>query len=174
MNAGASPTGQAFAVRNCDALFSTTSRGKLDETAVHVQRVKAAAREQGREIDVYTVGVVTCRPTIAQAQEYYRHCVIENADWGAVDAIMGMRGVSAANQTPDEFQRIRMHTANGLGGLPLIGDPEGVADGLARLHAAGLTGIAVSFVNYADELPYFCDEVLPRLERLGLRERVRP
>jgi hypothetical protein len=27
----------------------------------------------------------------------------------------------------------------------------------------------VSFVNYLDELPYFCAEVLPRLERLGLR-----
>ena len=35
----------------------------------------------------------------------------------------------------------------------------------------GLTGIAVSFVNYLDELPYFCAEVLPRLERLGLREK---
>ena len=33
------------------------------------------------------------------------------------------------------------------------------------------TGIAVSLVNYADELPYLCDEVLPRLERAGLRQR---
>jgi FMNH2-dependent dimethyl sulfone monooxygenase len=31
-------------------------------------------------------------------------------------------------------------------------------------------GIAVSFVNYLDDLPYFCDEVLPRLARMGLRE----
>jgi len=28
----------------------------------------------------------------------------------------------------------------------------------------------VSFVNYFDELPYFCAEVLPRLARSGLRE----
>jgi alkanesulfonate monooxygenase SsuD/methylene tetrahydromethanopterin reductase-like flavin-dependent oxidoreductase (luciferase family) len=41
---------------------------------------------------------------------------------------------------------------------------------LARLADAGLTGIAVSFVNYLDELPYFCAEVLPRLARLGLRD----
>ena len=27
------------------------------------------------------------------------------------------------------------------------------------------------FVNYLEELPYFCDEVLPRLERMGLREK---
>jgi len=28
----------------------------------------------------------------------------------------------------------------------------------------------VSFVNYLDELPYFCAEVLPRLVRSGVRE----
>jgi hypothetical protein len=27
-------------------------------------------------------------------------------------------------------------------------------------------------VNYLNELPYFCDEVLPRLARLGVRETV--
>ncbi len=43
----------------------------------------------------------------------------------------------------------------------------------ARFAAAGLRGIGVSFVNYAAELPYFCDEVLPRLERIGLREKRR-
>ena len=40
---------------------------------------------------------------------------------------------------------------------------------LIELSRAGLTGIAVSLVNYADELPFFRDEVLPRLERVGLR-----
>jgi hypothetical protein len=57
-----------------------------------------------------------------------------------------------------------------MGGLPLVGDPDSVTRQLAELAAAGLTGIAVSFVNYLDELPYFCAEVLPRLARLGLRE----
>jgi FMNH2-dependent dimethyl sulfone monooxygenase len=33
-------------------------------------------------------------------------------------------------------------------------------------------GIALSFVNYLDELPYFCAEVLPRLVRLGARSGV--
>ena len=34
-----------------------------------------------------------------------------------------------------------------------------------RLPSAGVRGIAVSFVNFLEELPYFCDEVLPRLVR---------
>jgi dimethylsulfone monooxygenase len=41
---------------------------------------------------------------------------------------------------------------------------------MAQLAALGLKGIAVSFVNYLDELPFFCAEVLPRLARSGLRD----
>jgi dimethylsulfone monooxygenase len=170
MNAGASPTGQAFAIRNCDALFSTISRGiSFEETVQHVAKVKAQARQCGREIDVYTVGVVTCRATAREAADYYSHCIVELADWGAVDNILAMKNITPQTHAPEEFRRIRDHQANGMGGLPLVGDPDNVAHGLAQLAAAGLTGIAVSFVNYLDELPYFCAEVLPRLSRAGLR-----
>jgi FMNH2-dependent dimethyl sulfone monooxygenase len=41
---------------------------------------------------------------------------------------------------------------------------------LARLHAAGFNGAAIDFVNYLDELPYFAQEVMPRLERMGIRK----
>jgi alkanesulfonate monooxygenase SsuD/methylene tetrahydromethanopterin reductase-like flavin-dependent oxidoreductase (luciferase family) len=56
-----------------------------------------------------------------------------------------------------------------MGGLPVVGDPDEVTQQLAELSRAGLRGIGISFVNYADELPYFCDEVLPRLQRMGVR-----
>jgi alkanesulfonate monooxygenase SsuD/methylene tetrahydromethanopterin reductase-like flavin-dependent oxidoreductase (luciferase family) len=171
MNAGASPTGQAFAIRNCDALFSTISRGiSFEATAGHINNVRERARQAGREIDVYTVGVVTCRPTEREAQDYYRHAVIDNADWAAVDNILAMRNVTPQTHAPEEFARLRAHQANGMGGLPLIGDPDAVARDLARLAALGLRGIAVSFVNYLDELPFFCSEVLPRLARARLRD----
>jgi alkanesulfonate monooxygenase SsuD/methylene tetrahydromethanopterin reductase-like flavin-dependent oxidoreductase (luciferase family) len=83
--------------------------------------------------------------------------------------MLALHNITPETHTPEEFQRIRNHRANGAGGMPIIGDPDYVAQQLAELSAAGLTGIAVSFINYADELPYFCDEVLPRLRRLGLR-----
>jgi alkanesulfonate monooxygenase SsuD/methylene tetrahydromethanopterin reductase-like flavin-dependent oxidoreductase (luciferase family) len=170
MNAGASPTGQSFAVRNCDALFSHVSGvERLADTAGHIRAVNALARQAGREIDVYTVGVVTCRPTVREAEAYWRHCIVDNADWAAVDNILAMRNITPATHGPEEFGRLRKHQANGMGGLPLVGDPDTVAQQMARLAEAGLAGIAVSFVNYLDELPYFCAEVLPRLARLGLR-----
>src|SRR5215469_8909911 len=94
--------------------------------------------------------------------------VVDNADWAAVDNILLMKNVTPQMYTPEEFQRIRNHQANGMGGLPLVGDPDSVARDMARLAALGLKGIAVSFVNFLDELPYFCAEVLPRLA--GLRD----
>jgi alkanesulfonate monooxygenase SsuD/methylene tetrahydromethanopterin reductase-like flavin-dependent oxidoreductase (luciferase family) len=69
----------------------------------------------------------------------------------------------------EEYLTQRSHYAQGMGGLPIVGDPDDVARQLIDLSNAGLTGIAVSFVNYIDELPYFCDEVLPRLQRAGIR-----
>ncbi|MGE3156894.1 MAG: LLM class flavin-dependent oxidoreductase [Xanthobacteraceae bacterium] len=171
MNAGASPVGQAFAIRNCDAFFLQASRTSLDETAQHVVAAKTQAKEQGRELGVYTVGVVTCRPTRKEAQEYWNHAIVEHADWNAVDSILALKDITAQNTPAEKFQQIRNGYAQGMGGLPMVGDPDDVANALADLSKAGLTGIAISLVNYLDELPYFCAEVLPRLERMGLRER---
>jgi alkanesulfonate monooxygenase SsuD/methylene tetrahydromethanopterin reductase-like flavin-dependent oxidoreductase (luciferase family) len=170
MNAGASETGRAFALRNCDAFFTNALRRQADETAQHVRDVKAEAASYGREIDVYTVGVVTCRPTGQEAEEYYRHCTFENADWSAVDLILAKKNINRETVGDARFHEHRLGYANGMGGVPVLGDPDSVAGQLAALSRAGLRGIGVSFVNYLDELPYFCAEVLPRLARMGLRE----
>jgi alkanesulfonate monooxygenase SsuD/methylene tetrahydromethanopterin reductase-like flavin-dependent oxidoreductase (luciferase family) len=171
MNAGASPTGRAFAIRNCDAFFTQASRTSMAETAQRVKEAKDDAKAQGRELDVYAVGVVTCRPTRKQAEEYYHYATIENADWSAVDGILGKKNISVATVGEEEFQRQRHHYAHGMGGLLMVGDPDQLAKQLAELSQAGLRGIGFSFVNYLNELPYFCDEVLPRLERIGIRAK---
>ncbi len=123
----------------------------------------------GREIGVFTVGVVTCRPTMKDAKAYHDYCVIDQADWSAVDNMLALRNITPRTVSAQEFQRQRTDYAHGNSGVPIVGDPDYVADKLIELHGAGLNGIAVSFVNYADELPYFRAEVLPRLERQGLR-----
>lgn len=173
MNAGASPVGRSFAVRNCDAFFTSAPKDSLEALTAHVQAVKTEAQQVGRDIDVYTVGVVTCRPTKAQAEDYYRHCIIDNADWSAVDSILAKRKITPETVGADEFVARRKHTANGMGGLPMIGDPDYVAEQLAHLAKGGMRGVGLSFINYKDELPFFCAEVLPRLERMGLRQPVR-
>jgi dimethylsulfone monooxygenase len=169
MNAGASDVGRAFALRNCEAFFTNASRHSRVETETKVRAVKAEAEKFGREIDVYTVGVVTCRPTRKDAEERYRYCAVEQADWSAVDLILAKKNITKDNHSAEDFTLKRTQYANGMGGLPVVGDPDEVAQQLAELSRAGLRGIGISFVNYADELPYFCDEVLPRLQRMGVR-----
>jgi alkanesulfonate monooxygenase SsuD/methylene tetrahydromethanopterin reductase-like flavin-dependent oxidoreductase (luciferase family) len=54
----------------------------------------------------------------------------------------------------------------------IFGTPDHVAEELGRLSEAGFDGAAIIFVNYTEDLPYFVQEVLPRLERRGLRKPV--
>ena len=169
MNAGASPVGRAFAVRNCDAFFMQSSRVSVEETAQRVAAVKAEATATGREIRVFTVGVIICRPTMKEAEDYERHVMVDQADWSAVDRLLAMRNITRDTVPLEEFMRQRAHYAHGNSGVPIVGDPDHVARLLIDLSRSGLSGIAVSLVNYADELPYLRAEVLPRLERAGLR-----
>jgi alkanesulfonate monooxygenase SsuD/methylene tetrahydromethanopterin reductase-like flavin-dependent oxidoreductase (luciferase family) len=177
MNAGSSGTGQAFALRNCDAFFTATSasRSSLEGTSKKVEEVKAQARALGREIEVYTIGQVICRPTQKEADDYHHHANIENADWAAIERMLALRNITRQNTSPEDYATKRnFFAAISVGGYPFVGTPDKVADELATVSRAGVRGIAVSFVNYVDELPYFRDEVLPRLERMGLRSSPLP
>jgi len=51
----------------------------------------------------------------------------------------------------------------------LVGTPDHIADELEKLSSTGLAGTTLAFVDYVKEFPYFRDEVLPRLEKKGLR-----
>src|SRR6267154_139723 len=105
MNAGSSEVGQAFALRNCDAFFVATSgsRTSLEGNAKKVTEIKRAAQNVGREIEVYTVGQVICRPSQKEAEDYYRHAIIENADWGAIDGMLANRNVTPQSIPLEEY-----------------------------------------------------------------------
>jgi dimethylsulfone monooxygenase len=172
MNAGSSQVGRTFALRNCDAFFVATqgSRTSLEGNAKQVAEIKRAAQEFGREIEVYTVGQVICRPSQKEAEDYYRNAIIESADWDAIDGMLANRSITPQTIPPEEYAKKRQYFAsNAVGGYPFVGTPDRVAEELENISKAGVRGIALSFVNYLDELPYFCDEVLPRLMRLGVR-----
>jgi alkanesulfonate monooxygenase SsuD/methylene tetrahydromethanopterin reductase-like flavin-dependent oxidoreductase (luciferase family) len=176
MNAGASGDGQSFAIRNCDAYFTGVRMSAFDEqTGVmtpaiepareYVDAVRAKAAAIGRDVGIFTRAEVTCRPTQREAADYYRYWVEEMADWDAIDHQMKIsRGMTP--DMPGYAERRKQH----LHGFPIVGDPDRVATMLATLSHTGFDGVGISLVNYLDELPYVRDEVLPRLERLGLRK----
>jgi alkanesulfonate monooxygenase SsuD/methylene tetrahydromethanopterin reductase-like flavin-dependent oxidoreductase (luciferase family) len=168
MNAAVSAVGREFALKNCDALFSAVRLAQLDDAAREIAALKADAKRINRDIDVYTVGQVVCRPTRAEAQEYYHYWTHEGADWDAVDSMMQMKG-ETRERDPENYDRRRSALVYGQSGFPMIGSPDDVADALASISEAGFTGIGFSFVNYLRELPFFAQEVLPRLEKRGVR-----
>jgi alkanesulfonate monooxygenase SsuD/methylene tetrahydromethanopterin reductase-like flavin-dependent oxidoreductase (luciferase family) len=173
MNAGRSTVGQAFALKNCDAFFTATadSRHSIEANAKKVAEIKAAARSHGRDIEVYTVGQVVCRPTQQEAMDYYRHAMLDCADWGAIEHMMALKNITRQTVTPEVYAQQQQYFAGkAIGGYPFVGSPDRVAQELANIAKAGIRGIAVSFVNYLNEAPYFFDEVLPRLVRLGVRQ----
>jgi len=172
MNAGSSDVGQAFALRNCDAFFVATSasRTALAGTATKVNEVKTAASALGRDIEVFTVGQVICRPTQKEADDYYQHVNIDNADWGAIDGMLANKSMTPQTMPPAEYEaKRRFFASNSIGGYPFVGTPDRIAEELSIISQAGVRGIGLSFVNFLDEVPYFCDDVLPRLVSQGIR-----
>ena len=172
MNAGSSLAGRLFGTKYCDVIFRHCRT--LESGALDVAETTAEARRFGREVGVYTPGYVICRPTQKEADDYLHYVVDENGDWGAIDyhLAMAMRNNhSLRNASPEQIEAVRRGYAAGHGGYGMVGDPDFVASEMARMSAAGFAGFAFSFVNYNAEFPFFRDEVLPRLERLGLRER---
>jgi alkanesulfonate monooxygenase SsuD/methylene tetrahydromethanopterin reductase-like flavin-dependent oxidoreductase (luciferase family) len=167
MNAGSSPAGRAFSAKNCDVLFRPLR--SLEAGAQEVRDTIAEARAHGREIGVYGNGYMVCRKTRKQAEEYHRYYAEEMGDWDAVDRLISLNQVNSQSYSAEFFKAFRIRFAAGHGGYPMVGDPDSIAEQLAQISAAGFAGMCFSFVNYVDEFPYFRDEVLPRLERLGLR-----
>ncbi|MCW4465308.1 LLM class flavin-dependent oxidoreductase [Glutamicibacter sp. MNS18] len=168
LNAGSSGQGRAYAARNSDFVFTIIP--DIQTGAGIVSAVKEQARsEYNREVGVLTLGHVVCRPTRKEAEQYLEYYAKENADWGAVDYLMGLQGMHAQSFTPQMLQTMRDRFASGHGSLPLVGSPDDVADQIAALHEAGFAGMTLAFVDYVSELEYFGDEVLPRLEARGVR-----
>jgi len=158
MNAGSSGEGRAFALRNCDAWFTSVrhdgsqTRGRLETAIPKIQEARAEARMHGREIGVFTVGVVVCRPTRKEADEYHRYVTLEHADWGA--------SITRSNEGSRQAAARRCRTPS-----PSLREWTRwtAVDRHSRRRGRNFRAneprwifrIGLSFVNYADELPYF-------------------
>jgi alkanesulfonate monooxygenase SsuD/methylene tetrahydromethanopterin reductase-like flavin-dependent oxidoreductase (luciferase family) len=153
MNAGQSGPGLDFAVRNADYLFRAIQ--EMSVAKAEVAQVKAQSKALGREVGVFTNAYCVCRPTVKEAEEFHHYYAVENANPDLSDEVKA---------------EIKLRMAGGNSAYPLIGDPDTIAEKMQMLSEIGFSGIAMGLVNYLDELPYFRDEVLPRLERLGLRQ----
>ena len=171
MNAGSSEAGRGFAIRHSDLHFDAVETAEA--STPRIAETKRLARERGREIQVWTPVGIVCRPTQREADDYLQY-VVEHADWGAIGYLADLH--AREGRPPADPQRLVHSAHNPLarralarGSYCVVGDPDAIAREFARLRTAGLDGLAINFVDYLRELPYFAAEVLPRLEKLGLR-----
>ncbi|MCX8567845.1 LLM class flavin-dependent oxidoreductase [Aminobacter sp. MET-1] len=167
LNAAGSDHGRKFAIQNADFLF--TPAIDLARSKDEIAALKAQSKEAGRAVDVLTFSHVVCRPTEKEALDFLNYSARENADWDAVDNLVKLQFAHAQSFPHDLLALIRDRMAAGHGGFPLVGTPEQVADGITELHETGFRGTTLSFVDYAEEFPYFRDNVLPILEARGVR-----
>lgn len=170
LNAAGSGQGRDFAIRNADFLF--TPAIDLDRSTAEIAELKQQAQVANRKVGVLTFSHIVCRPTEKEAQDYLQYFGKDNADWDAVDNLVKLQFAHAHSFPHDLLALIRDRMAAGHGGFPLVGTPQQVAEGLIALHKAGFSGTTLSFVDYAQEFPYFRDTVLPLLEQAGIRQPV--
>lgn len=167
VNAAGSGEGREFATKNVNFLY--TPAIDLERNKEEIAELKDMAVQQGREVDVLTFSHVICRPTEEEALKYLEYTAKTNADWAAVDNLINLQFAHAHSFPHDLLNTIRDRMAAGHGGFPLVGTPEQVAQGIISLSEAGFRGTTMSFVDYNAEFPYFRDNVLPILEKHGLR-----
>jgi alkanesulfonate monooxygenase SsuD/methylene tetrahydromethanopterin reductase-like flavin-dependent oxidoreductase (luciferase family) len=174
MNAGTSPSGRKFAIDLSDMHFDAVRTP--DEDSVRVAESKRLARTQGRSLQVWTPIGIVCRPSQREAEEFTAH-IIGYADLGAVGNLQDLHRRDAK----DLADNVSAFAFSGEGPVErrvlargnycAIGDPDRVASLIGGLQRVGFDGLALNFVNYLDEFPYFVQEVLPRLEALGVRRK---
>jgi FMNH2-dependent dimethyl sulfone monooxygenase len=182
MSAAQSGDGQAFAAQVADILF--TAMYSSDQAKDTVKRAQSSAAEFGRCCDVYVTTQFVCRPTRREAEEYAHYYAVEMADPAALEyfarqksstaSASTKRGETAADQAV--VAKLSGQQKNKYPGFfpsmyPIMGSPDDVVEQIERLAALGLSGSTLVFLNYARELPYFIQEVLPRMEKVGLRTR---
>ncbi len=167
MNAAFGGPGRDFAAGHCDFLFTTFT--EINDAGRHVDDIRARSTAAGRDVGVYTVCHVVCRDSQQEAEDYYQRYAVTLADNAAVDAHMAGKKEFSKSHDGDAYDRYRKRFAGGAGSYPLVGTPARIAEDMLSISKQGYQGIALSFVNYTQELPFFCERVLPLLKQAGLR-----
>ncbi|WFR99897.1 LLM class flavin-dependent oxidoreductase [Rhizobium tumorigenes] len=167
MNAAFGGPGRDFAAAHCDYLFTTFT--EMADAGKPVADIRERAEAKGRNVGVYTVCHVVCRESRQEAEDYYTRYAVNMADHEAVDAHMAGKKEFSQSHDAGAYDRYRQRFAGGAGSYPLIGTPGSIAAEMIEISEKGYAGIALSFVNYTQELQYFCDRVLPILQQAGYR-----
>lgn len=169
VNATGSQAGIAYAAAHSDLVFITSPAGHEIDAALaalpaHNAIIKAAGARRGRELRTIINPMIVCRETDREAQRYHQ-AILDAADRGAIEGFV-------AHQRGGDAVAWKAHgdTHRALGGnIQIIGSPENVVEKLIGLKRAGCDGVQVAFFDFAPDLAFFGEAVLPLMRQAGLR-----
>ena len=145
-----------------------------------VKSVHDFAAHYGRKVAVFTTCHIICRPTRKEAEEFYYYYAEEMADRESLAYIVQQKEATTGSdiskaERPDTNpeantrKRGKIYAGTFPGCYTIVGTPDDVAEEMIEMSGAGLAGASICFLDYLAAMPYFIQEVLPRLERAGLR-----
>jgi dimethylsulfone monooxygenase len=169
VNAAGSPAGIDYAVRHSDMMFVTSPTGNQIEDAeeslpAHTARIRQAALAAGRAVRLLINPMILCRPTEREAKQY-RDAIVAHADH---EAVGGFANHGRTGDAQAWRNQKRQHAPVG-GNVHIVGSPEQIVDGLLKLKRAGCDGVQLTFFDFAPDLEYFGEAVLPIMYQAGLR-----
>jgi FMNH2-dependent dimethyl sulfone monooxygenase len=171
VNATGSPAGIRYAAQHSDLVFITSPAGHEIDAAIealphHNAMIKAAGVARGRELRTIINPMIVCRESDREAQRYYR-AIVDAADSGAIEGFFSHQQSGDAVAWKSHGSQ---HRALG-GNIQIIGSPDHVVEKLLGLKRAGCDGIQVAFFDFAPDLEFFGQAVLPLMHQAGLRVR---
>jgi FMNH2-dependent dimethyl sulfone monooxygenase len=169
VNATGSPAGIDYAATYSDLVFITSPAGHEIDTALavlpaHNATIKAAGVERGRQLRTIINPMIVCRETEREAQRYHQ-AILDAADRGAIEGFVSHQRAGDAIAWKAHGDR---HRALG-GNIQIIGSPEQVVDKLLGLKHAGCDGVQIAFFDFAPDLEFFGEAVMPLMRQAGLR-----
>jgi len=168
MSAGQSEAGRNFAATHADLSFFTMR--SLEDGEEFIADMHRRVEEKGRnpeDIHIMTPGLCVMGDTTAEAEAKVDE-IIEQADWPGVWNTMDLMGIESET-FDDPYNETAEGFVTGAGHMPLVGTPEEVADQLVEVSEIGVEGWILTFLDYAEGVRRFGEEVIPLLEAEGVR-----
>lgn len=104
-----------------------------------------------------------------EAKAYCHDYIVTHGDDAAVQTLIKHNAGDTTSMPPEALEKLAYAYKAGFIGYPLVGDADHIARLFAGLSAAGVDGFLLTWLDYEGGLDRFGREVLPRLEKAGLR-----
>ena len=164
MSAAFSPQGRLFAAKNVNSIITMFSN--YESLKKQIKNIKREAKKHKNNIKVYGLVHIVCRKTDKIAEEYYEKYASKLADKEAILNFISILNKSNKSSVLASLQKSQVKKmAGGIGSYPIIGSPMSVRKQINNLKKIGLDGIAMGFVNFKDELPYFIKNVYNKINQ---------